>query len=174
MSEHLTVLDLFSGYSIREDGRITSRFGRIIKSQISNSGYLRVELAGRKYFLHRLLAQAFLANPEAMPVVNHIDGNKTNNLLSNLEWTTRSENQSHAYRTGLQVGFKKSAPLSADHKAALRGSRWRHERRTYELNGKAFSTLHAAAAHFGVSRQTVLNRVRSANWSEWSVRVERI
>ena len=71
--------DIFKGYRIREDGTVTSRFGRTLKPQPGNTGYLRVELAGKKYLLHRLLATAFIPNPDAKPQVNHKDGNKTNN-----------------------------------------------------------------------------------------------
>jgi len=57
-----------------------------------SAGYYRVYLNRKKYYLHRLLAQAFIPNPEGKPEVDHIDGDPLNNCLSNLRWCTRAEN----------------------------------------------------------------------------------
>lgn len=67
----------------------------------NREGYIRVNLFSngkkKRYFIHRLVAEAFIPNPENKPQVNHKDGNKQNNELSNLEWVTNSENQLHSY-----------------------------------------------------------------------------
>lgn len=67
---------------------------------------LRIYKNGRSiqtlHKVHRLVAQHFIPNPENKPTVNHIDGNKQNNIVTNLEWATVAENTRHAYRTGLE------------------------------------------------------------------------
>ena len=97
----------FSNY-----GRVRSFYrynnGKIIYNRDPNNmGYKRVKINGKRYVLHRIIAELFVPNPENKPEVNHIDGDKTNNKASNLEWATRSENQKHAYRLGLQKPSKK-------------------------------------------------------------------
>jgi hypothetical protein len=72
---------------------------KIMKPYIPKNGYARMDLGGRNTNLvHRLVAKAFIPNPENKPCVNHIDGNPSNNNLHNLEWCTYSENELHSYR----------------------------------------------------------------------------
>ena len=94
-------------YSVDEDGNVFSHIrGRKLKPRISGVGYHRVILAGKNRLVHRLVAEAFLPNFLEKPQVNHLDGDKHNNQLSNLEMATVSENMLHAFKTGLQVGHK--------------------------------------------------------------------
>jgi hypothetical protein len=80
--------------------------GKAMEQYVTPKGYCRVQLqAGknrRHAMVHVLVAEAFLANPDSKPQVNHKDGIKTNNRSENLEWATSSENLEHAYETGLK------------------------------------------------------------------------
>lgn len=84
---------------------------KILKNTISKCGYMQARLSkNNKHGLksvHRLVAQAFIPNLENKPQVNHIDGNKQNNRVDNLEWCNNSENQLHAWKLGLQTPYWK-------------------------------------------------------------------
>ena len=102
----------YENYQISNFGRVKSLWkskAKILKPAFCN-GYLRVDLCKdgkQKLFrVHRLIAQAFIPNPEGKPQVNHKDGHPMNNYVENLEWATSSENQRHAFDTGLQIALK--------------------------------------------------------------------
>ena len=79
---------------------------KIKKQHKDRDGYCRVNLYKnskmKACMVHRLVAKAFIPNTENKKEINHIDGNKDNNITSNLEWCTRTENERHAYKTGLK------------------------------------------------------------------------
>lgn len=101
-------------YQVSNLGRVKSnlRKGRILKPSTTHDGYYNLTLSKngqlKTYRVHRLVCSAFISNPLNKSEVNHIDGNKKNNSIENLEWCTRSENAKHAHKTGLNSGKKVS------------------------------------------------------------------
>lgn len=95
-------------YEVSSFGRV-KRDGHILKLLSLPKGYKYVILCknGKKVhkYIHRLVAEAFIPNPEDKQEVNHKDGDKCNNNMLNLEWSTSSQNRKHAYNT-LQVGHQ--------------------------------------------------------------------
>ena len=97
-----------SGYYISSLGRFKNKKGIIMKHyKPHHSGYIYLRVNIKKYALHRIVALTFIENPENKQFVNHIDGNKLNNKLDNLEWVTCSENNLHAHKLGLNKGSKR-------------------------------------------------------------------
>lgn len=102
----------FIGYYISKDGEVVStrvdRDGKLMTpAKHWKSGYWSLGLRtadGKRVnkTVHRLVAETFIPNPKNLPQVNHIDGNKNNNSLDNLEWCTNIENQRHAWKLGLK------------------------------------------------------------------------
>ena len=95
-------------YEVSNTGKIKSfQWGktRILHQNINQRGYHHVILSKNKVKkdlrVHRLVASAFIPNPLNKPEINHIDGNKGNNNVNNLEWATRKENIDHSIKTGL-------------------------------------------------------------------------
>jgi hypothetical protein len=108
----------FPGYQISDSGEIFStKTKRIIIQAFDKDGYVRTSLYrnGKRINVkaHRLVAIAFIPNPENKPIINHKDGDKTNNNVENLEWCTQSENVLHSFRVLGNTGLLGSlSPLS--------------------------------------------------------------
>ena len=94
-------------YEINKNGEVRNAKNKnTIVGDINNCGYYRVSLynqgQSKRYFRHRLVAEQFLDKPEGKDFVNHIDGDKSNNSLENLEWVSQSENEKNAFENGLK------------------------------------------------------------------------
>ena len=94
-------------YVVNTEGSvINTETGKIIKPETTHAGYQRLLIyynGKRKLmYVHRLVAMAFLPNPDHLPEVNHKNGNKSDNSVDNLEWCDSSYNNQHSYDTGLK------------------------------------------------------------------------
>ena len=121
-------------YEVNTLGQVkATKSGKVLAPQLGSNGYykvgLRKQVGGTKKreILHRLVATTFIPNPHNKPQVNHIDGNKLNNNVCNLEWVTASENSQHAFDTELSKAHyknvaKKFGKTSAYHYVELLNS----------------------------------------------------
>lgn len=105
MEEEFITINTHPKYSVDRNGIVKNSRGKEKALQVDDKGYFRVDLydggVRTTKKVHRLVAEAFIPNPNNKPDINHIDGNKLNNSVDNLEWVTKSENMQHAFRIGL-------------------------------------------------------------------------
>lgn len=94
-------------YSISSFGRVRGRSGRLLHPAKHRQGYLWLKIGDSHTLVHRLVAETFLPNPEHKATVNHINANKADNRLENLEWATQSENNRHALGLHLRYFTRK-------------------------------------------------------------------
>lgn len=96
--------DKTTGFWVSSDGKevyLDSNKNKALKLYKTGKGYYQVSHQQELFYVHHLVSGAFIPNPLDKPFINHIDGNKLNNDMSNLEWVTASENTLHAYENGL-------------------------------------------------------------------------
>lgn len=141
-----------------ENGKLyeKGRYFKITQQVHKRSGrvYFNLTFMGitKSVLVNRVIALAFLPNPDKLPQVNHLDGNKENNALSNLEWSTGQDNEKHAHATGLKTGRGSSnanVKLTADEVLAIRESS---------------SDYKELAQTYGVSRSTIHNIKTRKTW----------
>lgn len=152
-------------YLVSRLGEIFSRFtDNFLKLSESKTGYLVVNIRknGKRQpeYVHRLVAEVFIPNPENKPQVNHKDGNKHNNCVSNLEWVSDAENKEHAVKTGLILSGDK-----------LGRSRYTEEQVREICNlfqsGKSIGEV-IVSVNFHTTRSTLLNIRSRRDWQHVS------
>lgn len=128
---------------------IKPKYGKVIKPGKHRGGYAMVWLSKngvvKAHTVHRLVADTFLPNPSGLPEINHIDGDKKNNSISNLEWCTRNTNIQHMYQT-LNKGRNGRAVVCCE-------------------TGKVFRSIVDAAASIGRSHGSVSQALRTGQRS---------
>lgn len=154
-------------YQVSEYGNVKSLYyqgkkrEKILKPTEDDKGYLFVNLwknrKSKSMKIHRLVAQVFISNFENKPQVNHIDGCKTNNCISNLEWCTKSENEKHAYKTGL----KKAKRGENNGQSKLAEKDVLKIRELYKTGNYLQREL---ANIFGVSRRNIGDIINNKTW----------
>ena len=151
----------YSGYKVSDTGLITKRFSdELQKTKLHKRGYVLACVVedGKKRWvlLHRLVAKLFIPNPHNKPQVNHIDGNKQNNCVSNLEWVTNAENRQHAADNGLIAkGEILSKKLTAKDAEAIR-----NEYVPYSKDHNQYTL----AQKYGVSQSLIMRIINNSIW----------
>lgn len=153
------MIKIEGGYEISWCGRVYSpKTDTILKQRTHTGGYKMVTLwiKGKQHdrYIHRLVAQACLLNPDNKKYVNHKDGDKTNNCEWNLEWVTASENQKHAYANGLNSRAGENNGLSKLDNAKVRYIR---------ENQDSFTRV-ALAKKFKVTDNTIRDVIKNRSW----------
>ena len=139
--------------------------GRLLSMPQKDNGYLVTTLfkggrgTGKQFTIHRLVAEAFLDEKEGCNIVNHLDGNKTNNDVRNLEWTTYKGNYKHAYEMKLRIDPKGEGNCNS----ILNEQIVRMIRNWNETN-PAYFTDEKLARCFGVKRNTINSIRNRVNW----------
>ena len=136
------------------DGRKYKRKGKVLRQSYDANKYYKVALCKngkqKNFSVHRLVAQAFIPNPENKLTVNHKNGDKLDNRVENLEWATREENMQHAYDNGL----KKSIKGSSNSNSKLSDDDVRYIRKHYKRRDKTFGTV-GLATKFGTTPRVI-------------------
>ena len=142
-------------YEITRDGKVINKItNHTLSPQPNGKGYLRVCIGGQLMFVHRLVAQKYIPNPEKKEQVNHKDGNKLNNCVENLEWVSNKENREHAVRNKLHLQAE-DCPWSKLNWEKVKYIREHRNEDAWDL-----------AELFGVSHSTIWDVWQYRSWKE--------
>lgn len=119
--------------------------------------FLHKDGNSKAFLIHRLVATAFIENPNNKYAVNHIDGIKQNNNVSNLEWVTKSENVKHAYSTGLMCNKGENHPGVKLNEVIVKEIRLKYIPRLYSSR--------KLAKEYGISKTQILDILNKKSWS---------
>jgi hypothetical protein len=148
----------FENYCITEEGEVWSKLSKkFLKKSINTKGYYQVKLYGESKKLqtrvHRLVGLNLVPNPLNLPCLNHIDGKKLNNHVSNLEWCTQKQNMEHAWKTGLCFVNENRKIAAAKLCAAKFGANHKDSKKVINrFTGKIHDSIKDASLERGGSR----------------------
>jgi hypothetical protein len=142
-------IENYGNISVGSLGTIIGKRGKMHPKNNNSKKYYRVHIGNKFYLVHRLVAMAFIPNPNNYPQVNHKDGDKSHNYVGNLEWVTNEQNIKHAVKNNL-----------------------RHSKITYEdslnikeLYSTGMYTYFDLAEMFGVSYSNIGYIIRNCSWN---------
>jgi NUMOD4 motif/HNH endonuclease len=154
----------------QQTGKTQTLKGQILKPHTNSSGYYQINLNRKSirttFAIHQLVAQAFLDNHLSKPLVNHINGIKTDNNVNNLEWATYSENLEHAYKNRLRRAVKINEVASKNYKRKLTEQQVREIKL---LIAAKSLTLKQIANQYDVGRSTIGFIKSGRNWSHINI-----
>lgn len=169
MEEYWKVIEECPNYLISNMGNVKNIKKLKTLKTYNRDGYERVDLYSnkdKKYLkrsVHRLVAEAFIPNPLLKPQVNHIDGDKTNNTIDNLEWCTAKENTAHSIKTGLtdfsKINYRKGEGASS---SKMTNEDVKELREMYDTGEFSLKEL---SIYFDISITTVWNIAKRKTWT---------
>lgn len=171
--DNFKVVNGYEDYLINSKGEVYSIKNNIyLHTYLSTSGYKDVMLyrdgIGKRFTVHRLIAKHFIGNPQKLRAVNHLDGNKLNNHIDNLEWCSHSMNSKHAWSSGLMENTRKvnSIPKSASLNAMWNKNKIKVK---HLETGIIFNSITEASEYLKVDLSKMAKMLKGTVKNKWGV-----